>query len=65
MEAVTGQVSVAVQFVNKKAGGKMMTAGQLRDQGDIEKLIQQHNSHQILQQLRCSPPPIGNQPKWI
>jgi hypothetical protein len=63
MQAVTGQVNVAVR--KQKTGGKIMTAGQLRDQGDIEKLIQQHNGYQILKQLRCSPPPIGNQPKRI
>jgi hypothetical protein len=64
MQAVTGQVNVAV-CKQKKTGGKIMTAGQLRDQGDIEKLIQQHNGYQILKQLRCSPPPIGNQHKRI
>jgi hypothetical protein len=53
------------QFVNKKTGSKIMTVGQLRDQCDIEKLIQQHNGYQFLEQLCCSPPPIGNQPKKI
>jgi hypothetical protein len=53
MQGVTGQV-------NKKAGGKIMTAGQLRDQSNIEKLTQEHNDYQILKQLRCLPPPIGN-----
>jgi hypothetical protein len=48
MQAVTGQVNVAV-CKQKKIGGKIMTAGQLRDQlRDIEKLIQQHNGYQIL-----------------
>jgi hypothetical protein len=38
-----------VSIVRKqKAGGKIMTAGQLRDQGDIEKLIQQHNGYKLL-----------------
>jgi hypothetical protein len=40
MQAVRGQVNVAVR--KQKTDGKIMTAGQLRDQGDIEKLIQQH-----------------------
>jgi hypothetical protein len=55
MQAVTGQVNVAV--CKQKTGDKIMTAGQLRDQEHIEKLIQQHNGYQILEQLRCSPPP--------
>jgi hypothetical protein len=33
MQAVTGQVNEAVR--KQKTGGKIMTAGQLRDQGDI------------------------------
>jgi hypothetical protein len=54
MQAVTGQVNVAV--CKQKTGGKYMTAGQLRDQGGIEKLIQHDNGYQILKQLRGSPP---------
>jgi hypothetical protein len=37
MQALTGHVIVAV--CKQKTGGKIMTASQLRDQGDIEKLI--------------------------
>jgi hypothetical protein len=44
-----------------KTGGKIMTAGQFRDHKDIEKLIQQHNGYQILEQLRCPPSSTGNQ----
>jgi hypothetical protein len=61
MQAVIGQVNVAVR--KQKTGGKLMTAGQLRGQDDIEKLIQQHYGYQIFQQLRCSPPLLGISPK--
>jgi hypothetical protein len=54
MQAVTGQVNVAVR--KRKTGGKIMTAGQLRDQGGIENLIQHDNGYRILKQLRGSPP---------
>jgi hypothetical protein len=63
MQAVADQVNVAAR--KQKTGGKMMTTGQLREQDDTEKLIQQHNGYQILKQLRCSPIPIGNQHKRI
>jgi hypothetical protein len=33
-----------------------MTAGQLRDQAGIERLIQRDNGYRILKQLRGSPP---------
>jgi hypothetical protein len=39
MQALTDQMNVAVR--KQKSGGKIMTAGQWRDQSDIEKLIQQ------------------------
>jgi hypothetical protein len=46
MQAVTAQVNIALY--KQKTGGKRMTTGQLTDQGDTEKLIQQHNGYQIL-----------------
>jgi hypothetical protein len=58
MQAVTTQVNVAVR--KQKTGGKIITAGQLRDQANIKKVIQQHNGYQIVEQLRCSFPPTGN-----
>jgi hypothetical protein len=42
MQAITDQVNVAV--CKQKTGGKIMTIGQLRNQGDTEKLIQQHTN---------------------
>jgi hypothetical protein len=53
MQAVTGQVNVAVR--RRKTGGKSMAAGQLREKGGTETLIQHHNGYQILKQLRGSP----------
>jgi hypothetical protein len=50
-------VSIIFFQAYKKTGGKIMAAGQLRDQGDIEK---QHNVYQMLKQLRCSPSHIGD-----
>jgi hypothetical protein len=46
MQAVRSQVNVLVH--KQKTGGKIMTAGQLRGQGDIEKLIQQQDGYQII-----------------
>jgi hypothetical protein len=51
MQAVIGWVNVAV--CKQETDGKTVTACRLRDQGDIEKLIQQHNGYQILKQLCC------------
>jgi hypothetical protein len=59
MQVVTGQISVAV--CKEKSGGKIMTAGQLRDQDDIEKLIQQHDGYQILGTVMLLSSPTGNQ----
>jgi hypothetical protein len=41
MQAITRHVNVVV--LNEISGGKIITAGQLGDQGDIEKLIKQYN----------------------
>ena len=54
MQLLTGQVNVAVR--KRKTGGQILTVGQLKDQGGVEKLIQFDNGYRILKQLRGSPP---------
>jgi hypothetical protein len=52
------------QSINKKSG-KIMTTGRLRDLGDIEKPIQQHNGYYIFPTVTLLASPVGNQPKRI
>jgi hypothetical protein len=62
MQAVTGQVNVVVHM--QKSGGKIVTAGQLRDQGNIEKPIHHQNGYRILNSsMACLP--MGIQHKSI
>ena len=54
MQRITSQISVAVR--KHKNGGKVFTAGQLRDPGSIDRLIQFDDGYRVLKELRASPP---------
>jgi hypothetical protein len=60
MQALTGQVNVVVCKQNTSATITAAVSWSVERTRGHGKADRQHNGYLILEQLRCSPPPIGN-----